>query len=258
MLIKLVKSIKLQYVMFGLIGMSTAVLVAGGMGVLMVSSGNIHNHLLRSKVGNAVVKVLIPKKGGGSGFSIKTASGRQVIVTNEHVCAASDTGEVFIEQDSGLKSFKKIIHVDDLHDLCIVEGDFRLPALELGSSPVKGDFHYIVGHPGGRALTVSQGEYIGDENVQLPDLKVKVRKKCKHTIIELNPLEKFMYNMEFICMKSFRAYSSSAVAYGGNSGSPVVNAFGEVIGVLFAGSREQEHNNAIVPVEHLKRVLSLL
>jgi S1-C subfamily serine protease len=258
MLKNLLNRIKLQYFIIALASILGSSLVAAILGFVMIKAGNIHNHLLRTSVGNAVVKVSVPSKGGGSGFSTKAASGRIVIVTNEHVCAISEDGWMLIEHDNGLKSKKKILHIDDQHDLCVLEGDFRLPTLSIGDQPAKGDFHYIVGHPGGRALTVSQGEYIGNERVSLLDNTAATREECKHKVIELNIIEQFIYGREFICLKSFLSYSSSAVAYGGNSGSPVVDVYGKVIGVLFAGSREQEHNTAIVPVNYLRRVLSIL
>lgn len=248
----------IQSIIFGFLGILMSAGFAGCMGFLLLKSSNIHNHVLRNTVGSAVVKVIIPKAGGGSGFSTIAASGRNVIVTNEHVCSLSKNGWVFIKSDRGFTSKKKILHVDDKHDVCILEGDFRLPALKIGSAPEKGDFHYIVGHPGGRALTVSQGEYIEDHKVPMIDHNIKKREDCKTKVQELHPLEQFLYGIEFVCLKEFLSYSSSAVAYGGNSGSPVVNAFGEVIGILFAGNREQEHNTFIVPVTDLKRVLELI
>jgi S1-C subfamily serine protease len=258
MLKKILKKMKFQYILYGLSGAAGAFLVAGCLAIVLIKSNNLHNHLLRNLVGPSVVKVVIPNRGTGSGFSTKTDSGRLVIVTNQHVCSVSKNGWVIVEGDNGIQSKKRILHMDIRHDLCIVEGDVRLPPLRIGEAPDKGDFHYIIGHPGGRLLTVSQGEYIGDQSVQLLDLQATKRENCLHNIVELTPVEQFMYGREFICVKLLRAYSSSAVAYGGNSGSPVVDAFGNVIGVLFAGHKEQEHNNAIVPVEHLKRVLSLL
>jgi hypothetical protein len=89
MLKKLLGKVKPHHLLTGLLGTAGAIFIAGGLGVLMIKSGNIHNHILRNSVGSAVVKVTIPNKGGGSGFSTKAASGRLVIVTNEHVCALS-------------------------------------------------------------------------------------------------------------------------------------------------------------------------
>ena len=91
--------------------------------------------------------------------------------------------------------------------------------------------------------------------VELLD-EVKERSQCKGRIIELNPMQQLFYGIEFACLRPYRSYSTTAVSYPGNSGSPVVNKYGNVIGVLFAGSNEQERDNYVVPLAELKRVLN--
>lgn len=216
----------------------------------------LHNQYLRYEVGESTVQVLVGEGSGGTGFAVTAASGNEYIATNKHVCKGAQTpGWVKIKSDRGLVSWKRIIYIDDKHDVCLVEGDKRLSPLELASSPDKGDFHYIVGHPGLRQLTVSQGEYIGFDTVKLVE-EVKEKNQCKGEVYELNTMEQFFYGVEWVCLRSYLSYASTAVAYGGNSGSPVVNKYGNVIGILFAGSTEQERSTFIVPVYELKRVLN--
>jgi V8-like Glu-specific endopeptidase len=62
--------------------------------------------------------------------------------------------------------------------------------------------------------------------------------------------------MEFACFRSYQSYATTATTYPGNSGSPVVNKYGNIIGVLFAGSSKEEKDNYLVPVSEVKRVLS--
>ena len=69
-------------------------------------------------------------------------------------------------------------------------------------------------------------------------------------------MQQAIYGIEFACIRKYRSYSTTAVAYPGNSGSPVVNRYGNVIGVLFAGSSQQERDNYVVPLAELKRVLN--
>jgi len=243
-----------------LIRILSSAILAGFVGFSILSGQDLHNSYLRSRVGDAVVKVHpnANKRSGGTGFSMKASSGKRVIVTNEHVCSGAKTDTVMIKSDKGLTSFKKILYIDEQHDICILEGDFRLGSVSLGSTPEVGDFHYIVGHPGLRNLTVSKGEYIGNEDVELINFKVKERNQCVGRIIEIDdPFARFFFGQDFICLKVFKSYASSAIAYGGNSGSPVVNKWGNVIGILFAGSRDQNTDNYLVPLKELKRVLEL-
>lgn len=225
-------------------------------GIISLNQAELHNSYLRWEVGQSVVQVLSPSGGGGTGFAIRAASGEEFIVTNKHVCEAAVNGWMRIKQDDSKEAvFKRVIYKDNKHDLCLLQGDRRLSPLTLGSAPEKGSFNYIIGHPGLRQLTVSQGEFIGNKTIEMPE-KVAKREQCRGRVYELNDMEKMMYGIEFVCILSYKTYSTTAVAYPGNSGSPVVNKFGNVIGVLFAGSTQEERDNFIVPLNELVRVLN--
>jgi S1-C subfamily serine protease len=214
-----------------------------------------HNQYLRYEVGTSVVQVLSPNGGGGTGFAVQGDSGTEYIMTNKHVCEVADKGWLIVKPSNGDTLFKRVLYKDNKHDLCLIEGDKRLAPLEIGNSLYKGESMYIVGHPGLRQLTVSEGEFIGYHITKLLD-QVEEREQCRGDIIELSPLEQYLYGMEFACIRSYQSYATTAVAYGGNSGSPVVNKWGNVIGVLFAGNPSQNTDNSVVPVSEVKRVLS--
>jgi len=225
-------------------------------GNISFNQSQLHNSYLRWEVGESVVQVLAPSlRGGGTGFAVRAASGEEFIMTNKHVCEVAVNGWVAVKQDLGEPIFKRVIYKDDKHDLCLVQGDKKFSPLDIGDSPKKGDFHYVVGHPGLRQLSVQQGEYVGYSTVKLLD-NVKIRTQCKGQIYELNSMEQFLYGMEFACIRSYVSYATTATTYPGNSGSPVVNKYGNIIGVLFAGSSEEEKDNYLVPVSEVKRVLS--
>jgi V8-like Glu-specific endopeptidase len=57
------------------------------------------------------------------------------------------------------------------------------------------------------------------------------------------------------CIEIFVSSAISSPIYGGNSGSPVVNKWGNVIGVVFAGNRTQVNDAYMVPLSYVKDFL---
>lgn len=215
-----------------------------------------HNKYLRWEVGESVVQVLsMTSNGGGTGFAIRGESGKDYIMTNRHVCEVQANGVIRVKVSGEAPVIRKVVYMDTVHDLCLIEGIEGLSPLSLGSNQDKGDHLYVVGHPGLRQLTTSQGEYIGRDKVELP-FDVKRRSDCPGRVIELPGFLSFIYGMEFICLRSYDALATSAVIYPGNSGSPVVNRWGNLIGVAFAGSTQQERDNYLVPLRYVKAVLN--
>jgi S1-C subfamily serine protease len=174
-------------------------------------------------------------------------------MTNRHVCEVGVNGFVRIKTNSR-EFIRKIIYKDSVHDLCLISGIKGLAPLSIGSDQEIGSTMYVVGHPGLRKLTTSSGEYIGREGVELL-FEVEKRGQCPGRIIELNPMEQFFFNREFVCLRKYESLATTAVVYGGNSGSPVVNRYGNLIGVVFAGNPNQERDNYIVPLSYVKQVL---
>lgn len=222
-----------------------------------ITAPELHNHFLRHQVGENVVKVvaLQSEKSGGTGFAIKGDSGVDYIMTNNHVCQMQKNGVIRIKINEGEPVFKRVVHIDSIHDLCLIEGDSSLTPIRVSSALSKGDFVYVIGHPGLRSLTVSSGEYIGPKVIEMLE-NASTRKSCSGRVQELSPFEQLMYQAEFICIKSFDTSEITAVSYGGNSGSPVVNKYGNLVGVLFAGSSQQEHNNFVVPLSYIQKLLA--
>lgn len=234
--------------------LAKAITLVGSILFLSFITPQLHNQYLRYEVGSSVVQVLSPAGGGGTGFAVEAESGNRYIMTNKHVCDAAQNGWLIIKKDNE-SIFKRVIYKDNKHDLCLVEGDKRFDALDIGKSLYKGESMFIVGHPGLRQLTVASGEYIGFDTVELVDENILNKNQCKGEIYELSPFQALMFGREWVCIRKYLSYATTAVAYGGNSGSPVVNKWGNVIGVLFAGNPRQNTDNFVVPVYEINRVL---
>ena len=216
----------------------------------------IHNNYLRWEVGESVVRVLsMSSDGGGTGFAIKGKSGKHYIMTNRHVCEVQANGVIRVKVGDEKPIFRKVVYMDSVHDLCLIEGVKGLSPISIGSDLKKGEFLYVVGHPGLRDLTTSHGEYVGRKTIQLI-YEVNTRKACPGEIVELPPIYQIFTGREFVCFRSYTSLATNAVIYGGNSGSPAVNRWGNLIGVVFAGNTKQEHDNYIVPLYYVKRILN--
>lgn len=220
------------------------------------SASQYHKDFLRYKTEDTVVRVLSPMGGGGTGFQVVADSGTKYIVTNHHVCEAAVNDVVIIKNNLKIKKGvkKKVVYRDDIHDLCLIEGDNRLGTLKVSNSPYVGQINYIVGHPKLRDLTIFEGEYIGRHKVEMM-VSAETRESCQGRVEEVPVIISVLFGIEFACIKTFDALSLTTPSYPGNSGSPILDKFGRVIGVLFAGSRTEEFNNSGVPAEYLKRVL---
>lgn len=167
----------------------------------------------------------------GTGFNMKY-KGKKFIITNQHVCAVSKRlGHPGYAIVNG--SLRKIIAVSKHHDLCALEADFN-GGLELSNKDVEPlDKIILMGHPRGLDLVIREGRIVKE------DIKICVGYGAG--VVKCRPSDMI-----------------SATAYPGNSGSPVLNEYGKVVGVLYAGSGAYPHEPFIVPFEYLQRFLNSL
>lgn len=171
---------------------------------------------------------IMQNKRYATGFYLKYRN-KSYIVTNKHVC------------DSHLRVYKhkhiqfqdyvgEIIKIDKEHDLCLVTSN-RKDGLELARKPLrKLDKVTLIGFPRGMAKTIRKGRVMSYEHIFAPWVRSDILLRSMHI---------------------------STIAYGGNSGSPVLNERGEVAGVLYAGSRIYHTEALVVPLEDLRIFLAL-
>jgi S1-C subfamily serine protease len=63
------------------------------------------------------------------------------------------------------------------------------------------------------------------------------------------------YGAPYACIEKFDTNHITAISYGGNSGSPVVNFWGNVVGVLFAGNSRAITESFTVPLKNIKEFI---
>lgn len=120
-----------------------------------------------------------------------------------------------------------VAYIDNLSDVSVFQSESTAPALKLSSVlPEVQDPIKIVGYPYGITKVVTKG-FVGARNVPIP-----------------HPTYKFHMRSDIL----------DVTVAGGNSGSPIFNSMGEVVGILWGGFTDSPHALG-VPLESVKRAL---
>jgi S1-C subfamily serine protease len=217
---------------------------------ISLESPYLHKSYMRKVAENNAVQIL-GKNGSGTGFHVERQDGKVFILTNKHVCEMEGPLKVKRYGDKiGIVS--SIIKKSKDHDLCVLQ-PIEDSGIKIGSEPENGDTLYTLGHPRGDALTVANGELIDDKEIQLLS-EFEEDGSCNGETLRV---EGFFGTQEY-CVITRRAIQFSTPTYPGNSGSAIVNKFGNLVGVVFAGSRETENMGFGVPFSYVKSFLNSL
>jgi serine protease Do len=178
-------------------------------------------------------------KGLGSGFIISEDG---YIVTNDHV--AGNATEITVTMTNGKHYKARIIGSDPVTDICLLKIDEKnLPFITFGNSNdvIIGEWVIALGNPFGLF-----------ELNDKPTVTVGV---ISATGMNLEPINnRFYLNM----------LQTDAAINGGNSGGPLVNSLGEVIGMntlIFTGGSGSQGNIGLgfaIPINKIKRIIDEL
>jgi len=227
--------------------------------------------------------------GTGTGFVIRAPSGVNYIVTNAHVCGNDTTmgvqvGKRIVQRD--------VVDKNWAYDLCLVENLPTNPSGLLMGKVKAGDEIAILGHPRGTPLVLASG-YAGiTERMDIPagdeearekkrkatwvkkwqlqykhgnrakrDRLKKIRYKvsssyCSKKGMKLNKYRDWMGQTKTYCTRSVKETYTSIIVIGGNSGSPIFNRSGLVVGVANL-TQNPHHFGIMIPSRSLKRFLKI-
>ncbi len=168
--------------------------------------------------------------GSGSGVVIHKEG---FLITNYHV--VKDATQITVsfdrEHDEGTYPAQVVSFVEE-EDLALlkIDGDKDFPTIPLGTSSdlMLGESVIAIGNPYGQTHTVSQGIISGlHRNVQIPAAQLTFDDLIQ-TDASINP---------------------------GNSGGPLLNVFGELIGINSAMNVQAQNIGFAIPIDRVKQVL---
>lgn len=159
-----------------------------------------------------VVKLTSTNGRTATGFHLEYR-GNIYLVTNNHVCLNNTS------LHDGVSN-RAVIAISWAHDLCVLESD-RSNGLRLSQDdPIKTERIYVFGHPHGGKLVIRAGYY-------------------SHLVT------KYLTHISTSNAKEY--YSVEVPIFAGNSGSPMVNLRGDVLGVIFGTNTKTHKTGYAVP-----------
>ncbi len=202
---------------------------------------------LKAVVGDSILKVTYRDNpnSGGTGFVIQTPNGNKVLITNAHVCKGGEKeGRVVLTGNKIARPLEmRIIESKPEEDLCVVEAPSYIPALRLGSQPGLGQHVSVVGYPYLRPLTLTEG-YLRDMAFEVEFYEELEDTPCSQSNQTKKEVETFFGPLK-VCSSKFISYDMTVTMYPGNSGSPVLDDAGYVVGVGFAAAQAMGISNSL-------------
>jgi S1-C subfamily serine protease len=176
---------------------------------------------LEPRASSVLLLTTLDGRGGGTAFYVKAKSGKTFIMTNRHIC---EGGAVYTY--AGRMVELSIVEISPETDLCLLASiETTAAPLELGSEPQQHDRVSVKGYGYLLGETLSEGHFVG----YLPRGILGVE----------NP-----------------GYITASVLPG-NSGSPVFNTSGYLVGVIFASSPDIANRGLIVPLDQVRAFLAV-
>jgi S1-C subfamily serine protease len=149
--------------------------------------------------------------GSGTAFYLNYKN-KVYLVTNNHVCGDS-------YGLSSIDGYHRVLKVSKKHDLCILDGR-REVGLNLAKENIETfDEVHVVGFPLGQPVTHRHGTLVSEVSDIFP----------------------------WISEYPIRVLHLSLNVFGGNSGSPALNKYGRVVGVVFASNLRTHEDGYAVP-----------
>lgn len=217
----------------------------------------INWNYISSQAKYVVMITNLEENSGGTGFYLRS-NGKTYIITNEHVCGLANEGLVVIHSDD--YKYATIVHsIYPYSDLCAIKAPAEFTTgLRLARGVSRHERIYVVGHPILEPTSVTEGEISSAVTITVPYKTNVDPKDCKGygwRLVESKDFFSLISGIMNYCVRDLDTMSMTAQILGGNSGSPVLNMYGNVVGVVFAGYSNRSY---AVTYEDLRDFVGML
>jgi S1-C subfamily serine protease len=214
----------------------------------------LHGANEERKITDATVMITRLSRGGGTGVIISNKANQSIVLTNNHVCEAIETGGNVVT-NSGLKYLITSYAKSQYHDLCLVyvQVNLGISAKIAKAAPQLYTPASISGHPNLLPTVVTKGHFSGIKQI---DVFTGI-KKCTPEMLEdasddIKMLCGFFGGIPIV--KKYDAMLVTAMIMAGSSGSAVYNSDNEISGLAFAGTDGLSYAY-VVPYEYVSNFL---
>lgn len=185
---------------------------------------------------------------GGTGFAVRAPSDHVVIVTNDHVCKVAVSERVYV-RDASRAVIGRIVKRNFEHDLCAVDiGPLAPTPLPVATNELsRFSAVFVQGHPLLMPQAPVQGRVIG-RAIETIGFRPDEDGTCPP------PSEVRESFFGSVCVLNMELIATTLQIFPGNSGSPVLNAQGEVSGVVNSGDTRTGWGGYI-PLPHFKEFM---
>lgn len=188
---------------------------------------------------------------GGTGFFVRRSNGALAGITNAHICKSEPYMHLLIADKVHQV---RIIQRDENLDLCqfftpkninlLYKGLPLSRKVKLGQTATVYGFQYLL------HANPSHGYVASKEVVEMPyEPKGKV---CHDGSKPIETLSAF--GVVLMCYKELPVYMTTLRIFPGNSGSPIADAYGKIIGIATISNTATQYGG-MIGVEHIRKFL---
>ncbi len=183
----------------------------------------------------------------GTGVVVRTASGKEVVLTNRHVCQM--VGPNLFLNNEVLSGATDILYIDYTADLCLISlpKALNLPKIQLAQqAPRLNQQIFSIGYPLYFNKNLVSGTAMGDIT-----WTVVTTGQPQSSCDEMKVKDGVEY-----CLKREQYMGTNVELYPGGSGSPVFNINNELVGLMSATDQHGSFFGCMVHLKDIKRVLN--